>query len=96
MKVQRYYPAYYDDSYERTECDIGSKDELLALPFVRSWEEDENFEGWCYENSGGLPFGHLVCLVRDGPDLAWFVVATLYPSGDLRPETWFDKPPYTK
>lgn len=96
MKVQRYYPAYYDDSYERTEHEVSSKDELLALPFVKDWETATGFEGWCYDKSDGLPYGHLMCIIRTKSGLGWYVVAVLFQSRDTCPETWFGKPPYLK
>lgn len=87
MTVKRYYPAFYDDSYERTEHEVRSKEELLALPFVRDWASDAGFTGWWLGSEG-----HLMAVFDAGR--AWYVVATLHPSKDECLEGWFDRPPW--
>lgn len=87
MTVKRYYPTFYDDSYERTEYDVHSKEELLALPFVKAWASEAGFTGWWLGS-----MGHLMAVFGAGK--AWYVVATLLPSEDEHPEGWFDRPPW--
>lgn len=92
MKVKQYYPAFYDErSFERTEHEVRSKEELLALPFLKDWGSDPGFTKWWYNNDG-----YLLAVLGKGRGTTWYVVATLSPSEDEHPEGWFERPPWER
>jgi len=80
MIVKRYRPAFFS-GFDDEEAEANTLDELTAIPWVKSWSEDERF--YRYSVSRGD-----LLMAENDQGRHWHVVAILDGSADFGLPEW--------
>lgn len=94
MKIKRYRPDFVE-GFEDEFAEASSKEELLKIPFVASWAEDDpfhKFQEFCIDGN------YLVAFFKNLKDgsTKWYVVAKFLYEGQSEIEKWFKKADYNE
>lgn len=88
VSVHRYRPAFFS-GFEDEYAEASSRDELLAIPWIRQWAEGDGFHRFsvtdCITGTRGL-VRQVMAEVNGGLD--WYVVGTIMSDETFGLPTW--------